>query len=150
MQLQAASVTIYPNGFFIYFSGRGGRLGRILASSRLAMKKGCILFYFFSRLAGWLAAGFRAIAFLAGGRRPDKQSDGGQLLLFYKEKVGCWVAQKLNRMIPNIPPFVKVFFDLFTVFKLSDSTWVFFILSYLIACFDSYEWLCVCVMFPKL
>lgn len=48
------------------------------------MKKGCILFLFF----GWLTAGFRVIAVLAGGGRHDKQSDGGKFLLFYKEKVG--------------------------------------------------------------
>lgn len=46
------------------------------------------IIYNFFLLFGWLAAGFWAIAFLAGGRRPDKQSDGEQLLLFYKEKVG--------------------------------------------------------------
>lgn len=48
--LKVASVTIYPNGFLSLFSLRGGWLGRVLASSRLAM--------FF----GWLAGGFRVIA----------------------------------------------------------------------------------------
>lgn len=83
---------------------------------RTARARSCIFkagdeerLHIFLGFFGWLAAGFRVIAFLAGGGRPGKQSDGGQLLLFYKEKWGCWVAQKLNRMIPNIPPFVEVF-----------------------------------------
>lgn len=52
------------------------------------MKKGCIIFLGVFRLAGcWLAAGFRVIAILAGGRRQNKQSNGGRLLLFHKERV---------------------------------------------------------------
>lgn len=74
--LKAASVTIYPNGFLSLFSLRGGWLGRVLASSRLAMKKGCIFLVF--RLAGcWLSGHCRL---LAGGRSQDKPSTGGRLL----------------------------------------------------------------------
>lgn len=65
------------------------------------MKKGCIFFFF----SGWLAAGFRVIAFLAGGGRPDKQSDGGQLLLFYKEKVGVLGGAKAEPDDTKYSPF---------------------------------------------
>lgn len=75
---KAASVTIYPDGLFFLNFRFGERLGRVLASSRLAMKKGCIFLFF-----GWLAAGFRVIAVFsraAGGGRQDRQPPGGRLL----------------------------------------------------------------------
>lgn len=102
MQLKAASVTIYPNGFFIYFFGPGGTARARSYFFKAGDEERLHIFFFFS---GWLAAGFRVIAFLADGGRPDKQSDGGQLLLFYKEKVGVLGGAKAEPDDTKYSPF---------------------------------------------
>lgn len=72
---KAASVTIYPNGFFDKFSVRGAARARSCIFKAGDEER---LHIFVLRLAGcWLSGHCR---FLAGGGRQDRQSPGGRLL----------------------------------------------------------------------
>lgn len=72
---KAASVTIYPDGLFFFFSVRGAARARSCIFKAGDEER---LHIFVLRLAGcWLSGHYR---FFAGGGRQDRQPPGGRLL----------------------------------------------------------------------